>query len=139
MTVVTDTTLGPATATASARHHTDEQGWPIVPPTLLTVHRRSPRDERSRQIVCKLDGTWVADVLFGQEHSVEILPGTHELRLHNTLMWRTVRFTVPPGGHARVGVVNRAPSGFHALLLFIGVAPLVLEVEAPVVHAPPGW
>lgn len=108
---------------------TDDEGWPVLPPTLLTVHRRSPRDEGSRQIVCKLDGAWVTDLLYGQEFTLEVLPGAHELRVHNTLMWRTVRFTVAPGGHARVGVVNRAPIGFYALLLTIGVAPLLLEVE----------
>lgn len=127
MTVSTDTPSPPTPASAWQR--TDAEGWPLLPPTLLTLHRTSPRDERSRQVVCKLDGAWVTDLLYGQEHTLEILPGTHELRLHNTLMWRTVRFTVRPGGHARFVVVNRAPAGFHALLLIIGVAPLVLEVR----------
>ena len=108
---------------------TDAHGWPLLPPTLLTLHRTSPRDEGSRQVVCKLDGAWVTDLLYGQEHTLEILPGTHELRLHNTLMWRTVRFRVQPGGHAHFTVVNRAPAGFYPLLLIIGVAPLVLEVR----------
>ena len=79
--------------------------------------------------VCKLDGRWVADLLYGQACTIEVPPGDHELRAHNTLMWRTCRVTVPPGGHAHVEVVNRAPAGFYALLLIIGVAPLVLEVR----------
>jgi hypothetical protein len=108
---------------------TDAQGWPLLPPTLLTLHRTSPRDEGSRQVVCRLDGVRLADLLFGQQFTMEVLPGEHELRVHNTLMWRTLRFTVAPGGHARFGVVNRAPIGFYVLLLTIGVAPLVLEVE----------
>ena len=83
----------------------------------------------SRQVVCRLDGVWITDLLYGDERTIEVLPGEHELRLHNTLMWRTVRFTVAPGGHARFAVVNRAPAGFYALLLIIGVAPLVLEVQ----------
>lgn len=129
MTDALDTLPGPAAAPGLRR--TDEQGWPLLPPTLLTLRRTSPRDEGSRQIVCKLDGAWVADLLHGQEHTLEVLPGAHELLVHNTLMWRTVRFTVKPGGHAHVGVVNRAPVGFYALLLIVGVAPLVLEVKVP--------
>jgi hypothetical protein len=29
----------------------DQEGFPVLPPTLLTIHRTSPRDEQSRQIV----------------------------------------------------------------------------------------
>lgn len=127
MTAAIDT--APVPTPAPEWRNTDAQGWPLLPPTLLTVHRTSPRDEGSRQVVCKLDGVWITDLLYGEEHTVEVLPGDHELRLHNTLMWRTLRFTVAPGGHARFAVVNRAPAGFYALLLIIGVAPLVLEVQ----------
>ena len=110
----------------------DQDGWPLLPPTLLTIERTSPRDERSRQVVCKLDGKHVTDLLYGQACTIEILPGAHELRLHNTLMWRRLTFTASPGGHVHVSVVNRAPLGFYALLLVIGVAPLILEVERTV-------
>lgn len=103
--------------------------WPAIPPTLVTIHRRSPRDEGSRQVVCKLDGQLVGELLFGQSHTVETWPGEHELFVHNTLMWRRVRFEVAPGGHVHFTVVNRAPAGFYFLLLTIGVAPLILSVE----------
>lgn len=128
MTVAIDTQPAPAAAPDWVR--TDEHGWPVVPPTLITLHRTSPRDEGSRQVVCRLDGRWVADLLYGQACTVEVPPGTHELRVHNTLMWRTCRVTVAPGGHAHVELVNRAPAGFYALLLILGVAPLVLEVRS---------
>lgn len=108
---------------------TDEEGWPLLPPTLLTIVRTSTRDERSRQIVCRLNGAHVAELLYGQECTMEIPPGRHELKVHNTLMWRTLAFTAAPGSHVRFTVVNRAPMGFYALLFLIGVAPLILEVE----------
>ena len=123
-----DTTPRPAPAPDWVR--TDEHGWPVLPPTLITLHRTSPRDEGSRQVVCRVDGNWIAELLYGQEVTVEVPAGEHELRLHNTLMWRTCRVSVPPGGHAHVEVVNRAPAGFYAMLLIIGVAPLVLEVRS---------
>ena len=82
--------------------HVDETGWPLVPPTLLTIHRTSLRDERSRQIVCKLDGEWVADLLYGHTRTCEIAPGRHTLRIHNTLIWKTLIFDAAPGSHMHV-------------------------------------
>jgi hypothetical protein len=107
----------------------DDSGWPILPPTLLTIHRTSLSDEQSRQIVCRLDGVLVAELLFGQTHTHEIWPGRHVLRVHNTLMWRTIEFDALPGTHVHYTVANRAGRGYYALLLVIGVAPLFLVVE----------
>ena len=36
--------------------HLDDSGWPLLAPTLLTIHRTSALDEMSRQIVYRLDG-----------------------------------------------------------------------------------
>ena len=44
----------------------DVDGWPILPPTLVSVHRTSPRDERSRQVLVTFDGRRVAELLYGQ-------------------------------------------------------------------------
>ena len=49
----------------------DRDGFPILPPTLLTIHRTSPRDEQTRQIVCALDGKRFGQVLFGERLTVE--------------------------------------------------------------------
>ena len=97
--------------------------------TLLTIHRESPRDEQSRQVVCALDGRHVADLLYGQRCTIGIAPGEHHLKVHNTLMWRRARFEALPGHHVRFTVANHAPPGFHALLLVIGVAPLILSLQ----------
>ena len=67
----------------------DQDGFPILPPTLLTIHRTSLRDEQTRQIVCALDGKRFGQVLFGERLTVEIPPGRHALRIHNTLVWKT--------------------------------------------------
>jgi hypothetical protein len=107
----------------------DHEGWPIVPPTLVSIHRTSSEDERSRQVVCALDGRRVAELLFRQSATIEIPPGCHVLQVHNTLMWRRVPFTALPGSHHHFTVVNRAPAGFYPLLLIIGVAPLILSVR----------
>ena len=119
----------PVAAPAFRPHDVDEDGWPILPPTLVTVHRTSPRDEQSRQVVVHLDGRRVGELLYGQSLTVEVVPGRHELHAHNTLMWRRVAFHAVPGAHVHFTAVNRAPAGFYALLLVIGVAPLILTLE----------
>jgi hypothetical protein len=107
----------------------EEFEWPILPPTLLTVHRTSPADEQSRQIVVRLDGKKVVELLYGETLTIEIAPGPHTLLVHNTLMWRSVTFDAAPGGHVHFTVANRAGRSYYVLLLIIGVAPLYLMVE----------
>ena len=91
----------------------DQDGFPILPPTLLTIHRTSLRDEQTRQIVCALDGKRFGQVLFGQRLTIEILPGPHALRIHNTLVWKTAEFAAKPGGTCTsrsVTAVGRGPT-----------------------------
>jgi hypothetical protein len=108
----------------------DETGWPIVPPTLLTIHRTSLRDEQSRQIVCALDGKPLAELLYGHTCTCEIAPGRHTLRIHNTLIWKRLLFDAAPGAHMHVTVWNRSWFGYYVMLFFLGAAPLGLGVEA---------
>ena len=103
----------------------DPDGFPILPPTLLTIHRTSPRDEQTRQIVCALDGKRFGQVLFGERLTVEIPPGQHALRIHNTLVWKTAAFGAEPGGHVHFTVWNRGWGEAHYLLIvFVGWSPL---------------
>jgi hypothetical protein len=106
----------------------DETGWPLIPPTLLTLHRTSTQDEQSRQIVCHLDGVRIATLLFGDSSQVEISPGRHTLRVYNTLVWKTIHFDVAPGAHVHFTVWNRAWGGYYVMLLMLGAAPLGLRV-----------
>jgi len=103
----------------------DQDGFPILPPTLLTIHRTSPRDEQSRQIICALDGKRFGQVLFGERLTIEIPPGRHALRIHNTLVWKTAEFAAEPGEHVHFTVWNRAWGEAHYLLIvFVGWSPL---------------
>ena len=77
----------------------DGDGWPLVPPTLVTVHRTSRQDEGTRQIVIAIDGVRQCQLLYGQRVTRELLPGRHTMRVHNTLFWKTFDFDVEPGGH----------------------------------------
>jgi hypothetical protein len=107
----------------------DITGWPLVPPTRLTIHRTSSRDEQTRQIICALDGKRFGQVLFGETLTCEIAPGFHTLRVHNTLIWKTLPFEAEPGGHVHFTVWNQALAGYLAMLVFLGSVPLGLGVS----------
>jgi hypothetical protein len=107
----------------------DEEGWPVLKPTLLTVHRTSPEDVKTRQVIFSLDGKKIGQLLYGQSLTREIPPGRHSLRANNTLVWRTVEFDAEPGAESHYRCVNRAPESLYFMLFIFGVAPLYVTLE----------
>ena len=107
----------------------DEDGWPVLAPTLLTIERTSPEDVKVRQIIVSLDGKKIGTLLHGQRLTKEIPPGRHTLRANNTLVWRTVAFDAEPGTTVRYTCVNRAPASLYFMLFLFGVAPLYVTLE----------
>jgi hypothetical protein len=79
--------------------------------------------------VTSLDGEPLGTLLFGESVTREIPPGTHRLRAHNTLFWKTREFQAVAGAHVRFNVVNRAGLGSFSLLGLFGAAPLYLTLE----------
>jgi hypothetical protein len=124
-----DTSLVGAPTAGLESAPTDNDGWPILPPTLVTVHRTSPEDVRERQVIFSIDGTRVAQLLFGQTFTREITPGPHRLRANNTLVWTTLEFDAPPGAHLHFTCVNHAPKWLYYLVAVFGVAPLFVTLE----------
>ncbi|HEY8549053.1 MAG TPA: hypothetical protein VIL35_03775 [Vicinamibacterales bacterium] len=108
----------------------DKDGWPLVPPTLLTIHRTADWDEQTRQIICRVDGKRVGQLLYGETLTVEIAPGPHKLRVDNTLFWKTVEFEAEPGAHVHFTVWNRSWGGYYLMIVFIGSSPLGLGLAA---------
>jgi hypothetical protein len=108
----------------------DEEGWPLLPPTQVTVHRTSTEDVGDRQVIFSIDGERVAQLLFGQTFTREIAPGRHTLRANNTLMWKTIEFDAPPGAHVHFTCINRAPRGLYYMLAIFGVAPLLVTLRS---------
>ena len=107
----------------------DEDGWPVLAPTLLTIERTSPQDVKVRQVILSLDGKKIGTLLHGQRLTKEIPPGRHRLRANNTLVWKTVEFDAEPGTTVRYTCVNRAPASLYFLLFLFGVAPLYVTLE----------
>ena len=97
-------------------------------PPRITVSRRSTEDVRQRQLVLSLDGRPWATLLFGETATRELEPGPPELRVHNTLVWKTVSFEAAPGDHVRFSAVNRPGWGTYTMLSLLGVGPLYVSV-----------
>ncbi len=97
-------------------------------PARVTIARQSPDDAQERQLVVSIDGRNVATLLFGGSITTEVEPGPHRLRVHNTLVWRTLPFEVAEGESVRFTAVNRPGRGTTGLLSILGARPLYVEL-----------
>src|ERR1700753_4270525 len=95
----------------------------------LTVSRTHPEDIRQRQIVVKLDGKRLGELMFGDEISRPVEPGPHRLTVDNTWNWKNLDFTVTEGEHVRFRAVNRGGRFTWFLVGTIGVGPMYVSVE----------
>jgi hypothetical protein len=101
----------------------------------ITVIRESPEDVGFREIFIAVDGKEAAMLRHGDSVSIELAPGPHRVRAHNTLFWKTHDIVLRPGEHARFTAINRAGFGTFGLLLMLGATPLYLTFErVPVVE-----
>jgi hypothetical protein len=97
--------------------------------TRLTVSRTSTEDIKQRQIVVKLDGKRLGELMHGETLSQVIEPGRHRLQVDNTWNWKNVDFTLAPGEHARFQAVNRGGRFTWFLVGTLGVGPMYVSVE----------
>jgi len=98
-------------------------------PAAVTITRTSESDHGTRQLVASIDGITVATLLWGDSITCELEPGPHRIRVHNTLVWKTVTFAARPNEHVRFRVVNRAGLGSMTLVALLGVGPLFVKIE----------
>jgi len=63
---------------------------PKPPKAQITVRRNSPDDIQLRQIIVKLDGKPVAELMYGGTVTIPVTPGRHRLRVDNTWNWKTL-------------------------------------------------
>jgi len=95
----------------------------------ITVSRRAPGDIGLREVFVALDGKEFAILQHGDAATRETEPGTHRLRIHNTLIWKRIDLELRPGEHIRFTVVNRAGWGTYAMAAVLGVGPVYLDVR----------
>lgn len=94
----------------------------------LILARTSPNDVGIRQVFVSVDGKDVAVLVHGQSVTVDIEAGPHKMRVHNTLVWKTIPFDAAPGDDIRYDIINRAGFGTMALVATLGVGPIYLTV-----------
>lgn len=95
----------------------------------VTVSRTSPEDIRQRQIIVKLDGKRLGELMPGDEISRVVEPGRHRLQVDNTWNWKNVDLVVAPGEHARFQAVNRGGRFTWFLVGTLGVGPMYVSIE----------
>jgi hypothetical protein len=94
----------------------------------IVVLRNAADDVRTRQLVVAIDGEKVATLLYGEAVTREVAPGPHRLRVHNTLVWKTIELDLAEGEEARFTAINRAGFGTVSMLGLLGVGPLYVRV-----------
>ena len=105
-----------------------EQLW-RMDPSSVTIMRTHQSDFGQRQLVITLDGERLGDLMFGDAISRDVAPGSHTLRVSNTLVWKTVTFGVKPGEQVRFEAINRPGTLTYPMLVLFGAGPLYLTVR----------
>ena len=95
----------------------------------LTVSRISADDVKQRQVIVKLDGEWIGDLLHGKRLSRAIAPGHHSVRVDNTWNKKTFEFDARPGEHIQLSTVNRAGRFTWFLVAAIGAGPMYVSIS----------
>jgi len=98
----------------------------------ITVSRQAPGDIGQREVFVALDGKDFAILQYGDEVTRETEPGTHLLRIHNTMIWKRIDLELRSGEQVRFTVVNRAGWGTYAMAAVLGAGPVYLDVRLDV-------
>lgn len=97
--------------------------------SLVTLSREDPADIGERQVFVRLDEGVRVAVVYGQNVTIEVEPGSHRLFVHNTLFWKRLAFAIEPGEHLELALVNRGRWWTYGVAGVLGAAPLFLSAE----------
>jgi hypothetical protein len=95
----------------------------------VTVTRTSAQDVKTRQLVASIDGENIATLTWGDSVMRELPAGRHRLRVHNTLLWKTMEFTLAPGEEAVFEAINRTGKLTFFLVSALGTGPLYVTLR----------
>ena len=95
----------------------------------LTINRNTSNDFQDRQVYVFVDGEAWGKIRYGQPLSREIAPGTHTVRVNNTLLSDTIEFTAIPGEHVRLRCYNGMPRAGWLMMIFLHVTYLLVRIE----------
>jgi hypothetical protein len=95
----------------------------------ITFSRMHPSDCGQRQVFARLDGAQRVTLLYGESVTLDVLPGRHHVRVHNTLFWKNVEFSIEPGERLELIIINGARWWTAGVAGLLGCAPLFLTVK----------
>jgi hypothetical protein len=95
----------------------------------ITVRRVSPEDVQQRQIIVKVDGESVGELLYGDTITVPVTAGHHRLRVDNTWNWKTLELEVAAGEHLKFKTVSQAGSLTGFLVNMLGAGPIYVSIQ----------
>jgi len=98
-------------------------------PASVTITRTSEEDFKSRQLIVWIDGERVIDLLWGDSVTRTLEPGSHRIRISNTLVWKTVHFSIKSNEQVFFEAINRPGWGSLPLLLLLGAGPLFVKIR----------
>jgi hypothetical protein len=96
--------------------------------TIITIARTHPRDVGQRHVFVQLDAGPKHPLRFGETLTEQVDPGVHRLRVHNTLVWKTVTFAVESGEHLEFMVINHCGPFWQGVAAVLGSAPMFLKI-----------
>ena len=102
---------------------------PQAPKAQITIRRTSPDDIQLRQVIVKLDGKAVAELMYGGTVTIPVTPGRHRLRIDNTWNWKTLDLDVAPGDHLKFLTINRAGRFTWFLVGTLGAGPMYVSIQ----------
>jgi len=95
----------------------------------ITVRRTAPEDVQQRQIIVKVDGERVAELMYGDSITLPVTSGHHRLRVDNTFNWKTIELDLAPGERRKFLTKSRTGRFSWLLIAFFGAGPLYVSIE----------
>jgi hypothetical protein len=89
--------------------------------TAILVRRNSPHDFQDRQIYVWIDDESLGKIRYGEAINWPIEPGTHTIRVFNTLLTRTLTVEAFPGEQVRVQCGTGMPAAGWLMMMFVHV------------------
>jgi hypothetical protein len=94
----------------------------------ITVARKSTEDVQQRQIVVKVDGERIGELMYGETMTVPVKAGRHELIVDNTWNRKKLEVDVRPGEHVTFQAVNKTGRFTWFLVGMFGAGPIYVSV-----------
>ena len=98
-------------------------------PARITLTRTHKKDIQQRQVIVNIDEGEKHTLMFGESVTLDVPPGEHVLKAHNTLVRKSLPFTVAEGDQVTFTLINHPGRFTLGFLALIGVAPLFLTIE----------